>query len=146
MIGALLSIAGLSLLVFGVLNSGTWGLVRAKPGGPHVLETSPVVWLVIGGLLVIYCFFLWEAHVERRGHEPLVRPRMLRNTQLAGGLSMFFFQFFIQAGVFFTIPLFFRWCSNCRHCRPVYGFFRFRSPCWSPRWASPSSLPPPGPA
>ena len=31
---------------------------------------------------------------------------MLRNTQLTGGLSMFFFQFFIQAGVFFTIPLF----------------------------------------
>ena len=31
---------------------------------------------------------------------------MLRNSQLAGGLSMFFFQFFIQAGVFFTIPLF----------------------------------------
>ncbi len=31
---------------------------------------------------------------------------MLRNSQLVGGLSMFFFQFFIQAGVFFTIPLF----------------------------------------
>src|SRR6202035_4542157 len=26
--------------------------------------------------------------------------------QLTGGLSMFFFQYFIQAGVFFTIPLF----------------------------------------
>ena len=31
---------------------------------------------------------------------------MLRNSQLSGGLSVFFFQFFIQAGVFFTIPLF----------------------------------------
>ena len=31
---------------------------------------------------------------------------MLRNSQLAGGLRMFFFQFIIQAGVFFTIPLF----------------------------------------
>ncbi|HEX7198805.1 MAG TPA: MFS transporter, partial [Dongiaceae bacterium] len=30
-IGALLSIAGLSLLVFGVLQSGTWGFVRARP-------------------------------------------------------------------------------------------------------------------
>ena len=106
LIGALLSVAGLSLLVFGVLKSGTWGFVKAKPGGPELLGTSPVVWLVIGGLLVIYGFFLWEGHVQRRGREPLIRPPMLRNSQLAGGLSMFFFQFFIQAGVFFTIPLF----------------------------------------
>jgi MFS family permease len=105
-IGALLSIAGLSLLVFGVLQSGTWGFVKAKPGAPELLGTSPVVWLVTGGLLVIYGFLLWEAHVARRGSEPLIRPPMLRNSQLAGGLSMFFFQFFIQAGVFFTIPLF----------------------------------------
>ena len=104
-IGALLSIVGMSVLVFGVLQSGTWGFVKAKPGA-QLLGTSPVVWLVIGGLLVIYGFFLWEAHVARRGGEPLIRPAMLRNSQLAGGLSMFFFQFFIQAGVFFTIPLF----------------------------------------
>jgi hypothetical protein len=31
---------------------------------------------------------------------------MLRNRQLADGLTIFFFQFFIQAGVFFTVPLF----------------------------------------
>jgi MFS family permease len=105
-IGAVLSVAGLCLLVFGVLRSGTWGFVKAKPGGPQLLGTSPVVWLVICGLLVIYGFFLWEARVQRRGGEPLIRPAMLRNSQLAGGLSMFFFQFFIQAGVFFTIPLF----------------------------------------
>jgi MFS family permease len=106
LVGALLSMAGLSLLVFGILKSGTWGLVKARPGGPQFLGTSPVIWLVISGLLIIYGFFLWEARVERRGGEPLIRPPMLRNTQLAGGLSMFFFQFFIQAGVFFTIPLF----------------------------------------
>ncbi len=105
-IGALLSITGLSLLVFGVLKSGTWGLVRPKPAGPVLLGTSPVVWLVLGGLLVIYVFFLWEGQVERGGGEPLIRPGMLRNAQLAGGLTMFCFQFFIQAGVFFTVPLF----------------------------------------
>jgi MFS family permease len=105
-IGALLSIVGLSLLVFGVLKSGTWGLVKAKPAGPVLLGTSPVVWLVLGGLLVVYGFFLWEGHVERGSGEPLIRPVMLRNRQLAGGLTIFFFQFFIQAGVFFTVPLF----------------------------------------
>ena len=105
-VGALLSITGLSMLVFGVLRAGTWGFVRPKPAGPQLLGTSPVVWLVLGGLLVIYGFSLWERHVEHRGGEPLIRGRMLRNPQLTGGLSMFFFQFFVQAGVFFTIPLF----------------------------------------
>lgn len=104
--GAVLSIAGLAMLVLGVLKSGTWGFVKAKPGAPQFLGTSPAIWLVAAGLLVLYGFFLWQAHVEHRGGEPLISPRMLRNSQLAGGLSMFFFQFFIQAGVFFTIPLF----------------------------------------
>jgi MFS family permease len=76
-IGALLSIAGLSLLVFGVLKSGTWGFVEPKPSGPVLLGTSPVVWLVLGGLLIIYLFFLREGHVERRDGEPLIRPGML---------------------------------------------------------------------
>jgi MFS family permease len=105
-VGALLSIAGLSLLVYGVLMGGTWGFVKPKPAGPALLGTSPVVWLVLAGLLVIYGFFLWEGHLSHRGGEPLIRPAMLRNPQLAGGLTMFFFQFFIQAGVFFTVPLF----------------------------------------
>jgi len=105
-VGALLSIVGLSALVFGVLRSGEWGWVQAKPGAPKLGGTSPVLWLVLGGLLVIYGFFIWEAHQKTRRREPLVQPELLSNRQLVGGLAMFFFQFLVQAGVFFTIPLF----------------------------------------
>jgi Na+/melibiose symporter-like transporter len=35
-----------------------------------------------------------------------VRPSMLHNRQLGGGLTLFFFQFLVQAGVFFVVPLF----------------------------------------
>jgi hypothetical protein len=35
-----------------------------------------------------------------------VRPSLLRNAQMVGGLRMFFFQFFVQSGVFFVVPLF----------------------------------------
>jgi MFS family permease len=105
-VGAILSILGLSLTVFGVLKSGDWGWVRTKPGGPSVFGTSPVLWLLLGGLLLLFCLMLWESRRVERGQEPLVKPDMLRNRQLLGGLSMFFFQFFIQSGVFFTIPLF----------------------------------------
>ena len=48
------------------------------------------------------------ARVE--GQEPLIRPDMLRNRQLGGGLIMFFFQFLVQAGVFFVVPLYLSVC------------------------------------
>jgi EmrB/QacA subfamily drug resistance transporter len=104
--GALLSIAGLTAFVLGVLKSGEWGWVAPRPGQPVLLKTSPVVWLVLGGLLILFAFFVVEARREGRGSPALLRPSMLRNAQLDGGLAMFFFQFLIQAGVFFTIPLF----------------------------------------
>jgi predicted MFS family arabinose efflux permease len=61
---------------------------------------------VLGGLFVIWLFFLWQARRESRGEEPLVRTAMLRNRQLTGGLTMFFFQYLVQAGFFFVVPLF----------------------------------------
>jgi Na+/melibiose symporter-like transporter len=44
--------------------------------------------------------------VVSHGREPLVDLTLFRNARLDGGLVMFFFQFLIQAGLFFTIPLF----------------------------------------
>jgi hypothetical protein len=67
---------------------------------------SPVVWLVLGGLFVVWLFLEWERHREASGAEPLVRPELLGDRQLAGGLVLFFYQFLIQAGLFFTIPLY----------------------------------------
>ena len=106
LVGAALTAAGLGLAVFGVLRSGEWGWIQPKPGGPEWLGISPTVWLILAGALIIRIFFAWEARVVARGREPLVRIEMLRNAQLNGGLTMFFFQFMIQAGIFFTVPLF----------------------------------------
>jgi predicted MFS family arabinose efflux permease len=68
------------------------------------------LWLILLGMFVIWVFFRWEARRESRGEEPLVRPAMLRNKQLSGGLLMFFFQYLVQAGVFFVVPLFLSVC------------------------------------
>jgi MFS family permease len=105
-VGAVLSALGLGLLVFGVLRSGEWGWVQPKSGGPSWAGLSPTIWLVLGGLFVIWIFFRWQARRESHGQEPLVRTAMLRNRQLTGGLTMFFFQFLVQAGFFFVVPLF----------------------------------------
>jgi EmrB/QacA subfamily drug resistance transporter len=105
-VGAVLSALGLGLLVFGVLRSGEWGWIQPKAEGPSWAGLSPTVWLVIAGLLVIWLFFQWQTRRESQGKEPLVRPAMFRNRQLTGGLTMFFFQYLVQAGFFFVVPLY----------------------------------------
>ena len=109
-VGAVLSALGLGLLVFGVLRSGEWGWIQPKTGGPSWAGLSPTVWLVLLGLFVIWVFFRWQERREAQGKEPLIRPGMLRNRQLSGGLIMFFFQFLAQAGLFFVVPLFLSVC------------------------------------
>jgi MFS family permease len=106
LVGAGLSAAGLGLLVFGILRSGTWGLIQPKEGQPSWLGASPVVWLVLGGLLVLWLFLAWERRLEAHDADPLLRPSLLGNRQLRGGLTMFFFQYLAQAGLFFTVPLY----------------------------------------
>ncbi|MDZ7576833.1 MAG: MFS transporter [Candidatus Nanopelagicales bacterium] len=106
LVGSLLSVVGLGSVIVGVLRSSEWGWVSAKPGAPSLFGASLTLWLIIGGLAIVYVFTLWESHVAQTEREPLVDPAILRNRQLSGGLSVFFFQYLVQAGVFFTIPLF----------------------------------------
>ncbi|MEU3775809.1 MFS transporter [Streptomyces sp. NPDC032472] len=105
-VGALLSILGLGLFVFGVLRTSVWGWFLPKSGGPAWLGLSPVVWLMGAGLFLMWLFMTWEARVARQGREPLVDPQLLANRQLTGGLTMFFFQYLVQMGVFFLVPLY----------------------------------------
>jgi len=104
--GAVLSALGLGLAVFGILRSSEWGLVLPKPGGPSIGGVSPTIVFISIGILVLWLFTEWERRCERTGREPLVQMSMLQVPQLKGGLIMFFFQFLIQAGVFFVIPLY----------------------------------------
>lgn len=105
-VGILLSAAGLGMAVYGVLRSGEWGWVLPRAGGPDIAGLSPTVWLVLGGLVVVRLFFWWEGRRKAQGKEQLVSTEMLGDRQLSGGLTMFFFQFLLQAGLFFTIPLY----------------------------------------
>jgi MFS family permease len=104
--GAVLAAAGLGLAVLGILRSADWGWVTPKPGAPSLLGISPTVWFVLAGLLVIWVFFERESRMEAAGGEPLVKPSLFGNRQMSGGLLMFLVLYLVQAGMFFTIPLF----------------------------------------
>ncbi|HEV2922449.1 MAG TPA: MFS transporter [Solirubrobacteraceae bacterium] len=104
--GTALSALGLGLIVFGILRSGAWGFVKAKPGAPEWLGLSPAIWLMLGGGVVVWLFVEWEKRRLARGFEPLLDPAIMRISALRGGLTSFFFQYFLQAGLFFAVPLF----------------------------------------
>lgn len=105
-VGVLLSIAGLGMAVYGLLRTSEWGWVLPKAGAPSLLGLSASAWLMAIGLLIVWLFFLWQHHMEHAGKEPLLSPSLLENRQLRGGLIAFLFQFLLQAGIFFLVPLF----------------------------------------
>jgi MFS family permease len=106
LVGTVLSAVGLGLVVYGILRAGTWGFVQPKPGAPQWLGLSPVIWLILAGGIVLRVFMWWELHQRARGGAVLVDPAMLRNRTLRGGLISFLFQYLLQAGLFFAVPLF----------------------------------------
>src|SRR5215510_5760473 len=106
LIGTVLSAVGLGLIVYGILRAGTWGFVQPKAGAPEWVGLSPVIWLILAGGIVLRIFMWWELHQRARGGATLVDPAILRNRTLRGGLISFLFQYLLQAGLFFTVPLF----------------------------------------
>ena len=106
LVGTALSAAGLGLFVYGILRSGSWGFVQPKPNAPEWLGLSPVIWLMTAGAVVLLLFLSWEDHLIAQGKEPLINLPRLRNPVLRGGLIAFMFQYLLQAGLFFVVPLF----------------------------------------
>jgi MFS family permease len=106
LVGTALSASGLGLVVFAILRSSSWGLVQPKDEAPTWLGLSPVLWLVLAGGVVLRLFMGWETHRLDRGKAVLLDPAMLKNRVLRSGLIAFFFQYLLQAGLFFVVPLF----------------------------------------
>lgn len=105
-VGTTLSALGLGLVVFGILRAGTWGAVAAKPGAPAWFGLSPVIWLITGGGVVLLGFLAWERRRKAQGAPVLVDTALFGNPTMRGGLTSFFFQYLLQSGLFFAVPLF----------------------------------------
>ena len=106
LVGAAVSSLGLALVVLGVLKSSTWGWFLPKEGATSLFGLSLTIWFIIAGLFFLWLFLRWQGRLEDAGKEPLISPALLRVKQLTGGLVTFLFQFMIQAGLFFIVPLF----------------------------------------
>ncbi|HEY5054226.1 MAG TPA: MFS transporter, partial [Solirubrobacterales bacterium] len=95
-VGAGLSVVGLFMIVFGVLQSSSWGFILPHNpptiGGTEVtpLGLSPVPFMILAGFGVLGLFARWVQRREARGEEPLLRIALLRIKPLRGGAVMFF--------------------------------------------------------
>ncbi|BCW71344.1 MFS transporter [Arthrobacter sp. NicSoilB8] len=111
-ISVLFSAAGLTLIVFAMLQSKTWGWILPKQspeiGGVPInpLGLSLVPYLILAGGFLVWAFFARQEALIRRGRPPLVHVSMLSIKQLRSGLSVLAAQYMITAGLFFMIPVY----------------------------------------
>lgn len=104
--GAVLSAAGLGLVVLGVLQSSSWGWLKPRNSPITVFGFSLTLFVIAAGAVVLWLFRAWERRQEARGRDPLVRFSLFTIPPLRSGLTMLLSQNLILLGLFFTIPLY----------------------------------------
>jgi MFS family permease len=111
-VGAALSATALAMIVLGVLQSSSWGWVQ--PTGAMEINGNPVtplgfsmvIYMILGGLGLLWAFGNWEARRTRRGDDILLDTSLLTIPTMRAGLSSLFMQQLILLGTFFVLPVY----------------------------------------
>jgi MFS family permease len=113
LLGAVLSAVGLFLVVFGLLQSGTYGWFGARQdfvvGGVTVIHRGGVspVWLFFAAGAIVLAACAWHLFLrERRGKDPLFSLSLLRNKVSDLGLVTQNVQWLTLQGSFFVVAVF----------------------------------------
>jgi MFS family permease len=113
--GVILSAVGLLLVVFGFIESSTYGWWHAKQAfviniGEYFLEMngpySIVPFIIAIGVLILILFAAWEDHIVRLGRTPLVSLNLFKNTQFTLAVIIVSILALGQSGLAFAIPVF----------------------------------------
>ncbi|MET0735948.1 MAG: MFS transporter [Microbacterium sp.] len=108
----LLSAGGMAFLVFGVLQSKTWGwFIPLDP--PEIGDTtiaplgiSPTAYFILLGVILLSSFLKRQGTLEKAGRDPLLKVSLLSIPALRSGLSGFTAQYFAIAALFFVVPVY----------------------------------------
>lgn len=113
--GVILSSTGLLALVFGIIESSTYGWWKAKADFmvaghsyvmPFGLSITPVA---IGlGLLLLAVFVWYELRREKAGHTPLISMGIFRNWQFSSGLLTLLVMSLSLTGLIFALPVYYQ--------------------------------------
>jgi EmrB/QacA subfamily drug resistance transporter len=110
-LGVILSASGMFFLVYGIIESSTYGWVMAKEpfslfGWVTFGTISVSLYAIVLGTVILAGFFAWEKIAERRGRTPLVSLRLFKNRQFISGASIVGLIALGQAGLIFSLPVF----------------------------------------
>jgi EmrB/QacA subfamily drug resistance transporter len=111
-LSASLSSMGMVLLVYGLLQSKTWGWITplATPEvagrGIAPLGISLVAYMIFVGIVLLKVFWDRQIKLENNGGQPLVSVSMFNIEQLRSGMAVLSSQYIITAAIFFIVPIY----------------------------------------
>lgn len=113
-LGVILSSTGLLALVFGIIESSSYGWIKAKEifeVAGHKLDlgsVSIVVPSLILATFLLVSFVLWELKVAKTEQTPLVNMKIFKNKQFSTGALTVTIMALGQSGLFFATPVYFQ--------------------------------------
>ena len=109
---AFYSASGMALVVFGILQSKTWGWI-IPAGKPELFgqQIAPfgisiVAYLIVLGLIILRIFYKRQQKLEATDGSQLITVSMFKLPHLRAGLLVLMFQYLITASLFFVIPVY----------------------------------------
>lgn len=111
-VGFVLSAAGLTTIVFGILLANTYGLLKSRGDysifGIQISHTgglAPTIYFVIAGLAILVAFMAWQIYRNKRKKAVLINPEVLKVRAVKAGSSSILMQQFIISGVIFSLSI-----------------------------------------
>lgn len=112
--GILLSSTGLVAIVYGLIESSTYGWFKATRDftlfgnlfQPLGLSITPLA--IVAGLVLLAGFIAYEKQHEAKGHTPLVSLSLFKNMQFSAGAITTAMLAMGQSGLIFAIPIFYQ--------------------------------------
>lgn len=105
-VGAVLSAAAIALVLFGLNNLQTWGLLAAGGAAPFaLLGLSPAPFLIVLGIVLGQAFFAWSNRRVAAGRQPLLAMEVLDSSEERNAVIAFLVAGMLGFAVSFLVPL-----------------------------------------
>jgi EmrB/QacA subfamily drug resistance transporter len=107
-----LSALGLGGVVYGIIESSTYGWIKIKEDYEifghtfHLFGISITSYAIVFGILFIVLFLLRQRVLERKGKVPLVSTGLLKNREFSAGTTVLAVAVLGQFGLVFSLPIF----------------------------------------
>jgi EmrB/QacA subfamily drug resistance transporter len=112
LLSVILSALGLGGLLYGIIESSTYGWIKAKTDYDifnqrfHLMGVSVTAYAIVFGLIFLVLFLLRQAMLEDKGKVPLVSTGLLKNREFTAGTIVLAVAVLGQFGLIFSLPVF----------------------------------------